>query len=404
MPLLKALYITYDGINDPLGKSQVLPYLKRLGKEGIEVFLLSFEKNMDANAFKIKELKKELNTFNIHWASLKFHKGHFPVKVWDLAAAFLVSTEIVCKNKIKIVHSRGHFLAFIPVFLKRIFFMRFIFDMRGLWVEEKVDSGVLPEKGLIYITAKFIEKKIMLSADEIIVLTHALKDKLNQSPYFKDRSGRITVIPACVDTKLFYPYNSAEKPDRLFKDKFVVSYFGSVGTYYNFLAVIDFYKALSLKFKNAHLLIMLNMLPGYVREELERNGIPSERYHLDSVSYEEVPKWLRASDVSLIFYNRRHSREGCSPTKFAEYLACGLPVVINSGIGDTDKIIKEYKLGVVIDDFGEESYMSAVDELSRLMEERASLSDRCRRAAKDLFSLDMGISKYLDIYKRLVFN
>jgi len=398
---LKVLYITYDGINDPLGKSQILPYLKRLGKGGIDIFLLSFEKSKDNNLFMAKDLKKELSAFNISWIPVKFHKGPFVAKLWDMILGIWYAARVIYKNRIKIVHARGHFPAFIPLFLKRVFPMRFIFDMRGLWVEEKVDAGMLPEKGLRYGITKWLEKMLFLSADEIIVLTQALKDRLDRYPYLKKRCISITVIPTCVDLELFHPANGFKKTDVVFKDRFVVSYFGSIGTYYNFLAVLDFYKALSARFKNAHLLVMSNTSPSFVRKIIERSGISSERYHLDSVPYEDVPRWLRASDVSLIFYNRRYSREGCSPTKFAEYLACGLPVVINSGIGDVDRIVKRHKLGVVIDDFNETSYSSAVSKLSNLIEEKTLLSERCRRTAEELFSLDKGVSMYFDVYNKL---
>ncbi|MEI2824421.1 MAG: hypothetical protein V9F02_13485 [Chitinophagaceae bacterium] len=40
----KILYISYDGMTDPLGQSQVLPYLCKLAAEGFEFTLLSFEK------------------------------------------------------------------------------------------------------------------------------------------------------------------------------------------------------------------------------------------------------------------------------------------------------------------------------------------------------------------------
>jgi len=404
MTPLKSLYITYDGINDPLGKSQILPYLKRLGKNGIEIFLLSFEKDKDNSALKTEDLKKELNAFNIHWIPVKFHKGPFIAKLWDIMLGIWHAAILICKNKIKIVHARGHFPAFIPLCLKIIFPIRFIFDMRGLWVEEKIDAGVLPKEGFKYRLAKWLEKRILISADEIVVLTEVLKDKMNRLPYLEKKTESITVIPTCVDLKLFYPANGLKKNDVLFKDKFVVSYFGSIGTYYNFPAMIDFYKTLASKVKNAYLLIMSNASPDIVKKIIEDNGVGPEKYYLDSVEYEEVPRWARASDVSLIFYNRTYSKEGCCPTKFAEYLASGVPVVINSGIGDVDKIVEKYRLGVVINEFNEESYSFAVEKLLKLIEEKKPLSERCHKAAKDLFSLDIGAAKYSHIYNRACCN
>ena len=38
------LYITFDGITDPLGRSQILPYLAGLSKMGHTIHILSQEK------------------------------------------------------------------------------------------------------------------------------------------------------------------------------------------------------------------------------------------------------------------------------------------------------------------------------------------------------------------------
>ncbi len=38
------LYTTYDGLTDPLGQSQILPYLQQLCREGYQFTILSFEK------------------------------------------------------------------------------------------------------------------------------------------------------------------------------------------------------------------------------------------------------------------------------------------------------------------------------------------------------------------------
>ena len=42
---MKAIYLTYDGLLDPLGQSQVLPYLLELSKSTKSTRVISFEKN-----------------------------------------------------------------------------------------------------------------------------------------------------------------------------------------------------------------------------------------------------------------------------------------------------------------------------------------------------------------------
>jgi len=398
MPLTKVLYISYDGIGDPLGRSQVLPYIKNLSQEGVEIYLVSFEKNIERK----NDLDKELSGLGIRWIPLRYHKGPIFAKIWDIAAGMSSAGTAIRKNRIRIVHSRGYVAGFIAMCLKKVFSLKFIFDMRGLWVDEMVDAGVLIRNGLRYKIAKWVEKALLLSADEIIALTHALEDRIKRSLYPRGGTLPITIVPTCVDLELFYPARRKDTADAPFKDRFVVSYFGSIGTYYNLSAVLDFYKILPLRFKNAYILIMANNSHASVKKMICEKGIGPDSYYLGFAAHEEVPGWLRNADVSIIFYNRKYSKEGCCPTKLGESLACGVPVIINDGVGDCSSIVRERNIGVVIKDFTEASYLKAIDEVKQLFKDRENLSKRCRIAAEELFSLDSGVEKYLAVYNKLV--
>ena len=75
----KILFISYDGMTDPLGQSQVIPYLQGLSRRGFEIFLLSCEKE---TAFRQNKalVDEMLNGYNIKWEPLKYTKTlpYFP--------------------------------------------------------------------------------------------------------------------------------------------------------------------------------------------------------------------------------------------------------------------------------------------------------------------------------------
>ena len=79
---------------------------------------------------------------------------------------------------------------------------------------------------------------------------------------------------------------------------------------------------------------------------IKTSGLDPEDYSADNLDFSDIPGALSGSDMSVMFYKRELSGAGCSPIKFAESLACGLPVVVNSGIGDTGEIIKKEGIGV----------------------------------------------------------
>jgi glycosyltransferase involved in cell wall biosynthesis len=79
-----------------------------------------------------------------------------------------------------------------------------------------------------------------------------------------------------------------------------------------------------------------------------------------------------------------------------------LPVVSNAGIGDLDAIIKNEKVGAIIEGFDEKSYSKALQEVEQLRQAEG-FSDHCRQTAKRLFDLEeVGGKKYRNIYRNLL--
>jgi glycosyltransferase involved in cell wall biosynthesis len=105
-----------------------------------------------------------------------------------------------------------------------------------------------------------------------------------------------------------------------------------------------------------------------------------------------------------MFIKPVYSKIASSPTKFAEALACGLPVVINSGIGDTGQILQENKVGVVIPDFTPACYLESVRELLSLIQEDKGLSARCRQTAQQYLSLEQGVESYREVYQEALYS
>jgi len=114
-----------------------------------------------------------------------------------------------------------------------------------------------------------------------------------------------------------------------------------------------------------------------------------------------MPYYIKLADVGIFFIKPCFSKRFSSPTKLAEYLACGLPLVINSGIGDTGEMVSDNRIGVVIKDFSEKQYLDKTRELLDLMKEGKVLSKRCRLTSEKYLSLDMGVERYHNVYKEL---
>src|SRR5665647_3716478 len=69
----RILFISYDGLTDPLGQSQVIPYLAGLTKYGYSFTILSCEKP-EKYALHKKYVDDLLKSYPIKWIPIPYHK------------------------------------------------------------------------------------------------------------------------------------------------------------------------------------------------------------------------------------------------------------------------------------------------------------------------------------------
>src|SRR5262245_59326114 len=70
----RALFISYNGMFEPLGQTQVIPYLTELAKRGLVVTLLSFEKPGSLTEESCQRLRERLRSLSIEWHWLRYHR------------------------------------------------------------------------------------------------------------------------------------------------------------------------------------------------------------------------------------------------------------------------------------------------------------------------------------------
>ena len=391
---------------DPLGQSQVIPYLKELSLLGVRFWLLSFER---AHAFeqsgieKSRALREELAGYGIEWHALRYHqKPSVPATAYDVAAGIRFASRLVRKHKIELIHARAHIPAVIALALKRRYGAKIIFDVRGLMTEEYLDANHWKAGSIAARLSKSMETRVLRSTDGLVTLTEALWKEMRRWEPLKRRSVVHQTIPCCVDFDK-YRFDSQERNSRRaelnLNDRFVLVYSGSVGGWYMTDEMASFFLALKRRMANAFFLWLINGSPEIVHHAMQQNGIASEDYSVKRVSSAEVPAFLSSADAGIAFYRPGISRLGTSPVKVSEYLACGLPVVINAGIGDSDQIIAENNLGALVHDFTEAEYARAADLVAHLGDDRTARK-RTREAARTLFDLiDPGVRRYARLYE-----
>jgi glycosyltransferase involved in cell wall biosynthesis len=406
----RVLYISYNGMLEPLGQSQVMPYLKELSKLGVKFWLMSFERSQAFTAAGLEEsrrLRDELATFDIEWHVLRYHqRPSLPATAYDVAAGIRYGSRLVKKNRIEMVHARAHIPAVIALALKRRCGVKFIFDVRGLMAEEYVDAEHWKANGVRARLTKSMEARVLRASDGIVTLTDALWSEMRSWPSLSEGAKTHLTIPCCVDMDKFRfdEKQRALRRDELgLSDRFVLIYSGSIGGWYMTDEMAAFFSALKQKKPDAFFLWVTQGPPEIVNAAMEKQGIGKDDYRVRKVRSGEMPGFLSAADAGIAFYRPGFSRLGTSPVKVSEYLACGLPVVINSGIGDTDRIIMDQQLGVLVKDFNQAAYADAVTSLIRLVAKSDDTRRQNRNEAERLFDLQrIGAASYAKLYAEVL--
>ncbi|MGH9879823.1 MAG: hypothetical protein ACRD6N_00205, partial [Pyrinomonadaceae bacterium] len=85
------------------------------------------------------------------------------------------------------------------------------------------------------------------------------------------------------------------------------------------------------------------------------------------------------------------------------YLACGLPLIINAGIGDSDTLVTRDGLGALVGEFSEAEYAGALDTIEQLASTPEATRNRARAVAEQLFNLETVASmRYARLYERVL--
>ena len=396
----KVLYITYNGLCQPLGQSQVIPYIVGLTKLGYKITVLSFEHQYEKNYEKdYQKVKAQLDSAGIGWIAMKYHKHpKFISSIYDIAHGIFKAFIFFLRQPFYVVHARGYLPAMLGLTLKKVLHTKLIFDMRGMMPDEKVDAEQWIRSDLSYKIMKRTEKKMLKNADAIVVLTEKIETYLKAFTYV---NAPLTVIPTCVDNKRFPPKDETQRDitrkELGISDKTVIVYSGSLGTWYMFEEMVEFFKTINGLNKNTFFLILNKNEHNYAIKMLEKHNISRTDYFLKSVNPEEVYKYLWASDVGMFFIKSGFAKQASSPTKLGEYLSCGLPVIANAGIGDVEEVLLDNEIGTVLYDFTEDTYNKAFQQATDLLKDR-DFTERSRKFITEYLSVETGVHKYSLIY------
>jgi glycosyltransferase involved in cell wall biosynthesis len=397
-------------MTEPLGRSQVLPYLRGLARAGVGLTLLSFEAAR-ASTETIEELRESLAQDGIEYRPLRRSPAHdLATKVRESSEALLRGLASALINRPRIVHARSY----LPAAAADVVAMvspgaKLLFDCRGMLGDEYVDNGQWTRDRLEFKLLKRFERRVFARAEGVVVLTKALESWLRKRDAFGSRT-HVEVIPCCVDAKRFFPDRATRdeaRADLGLNDRLALVYSGSLGSWYledemaRFAARLR--DATAADGRRVAVVVLSHSPSERFIARLRDQGFGSEDVIVRNVPPVAMPKLLRAGDVGMSFIQSCFSKKGSSPTKVAEYLASGLVVVLNGDIGDQSELAAASDACVVLGSYADEDLRSAAVRAATLSrdpyEVRAGRSSTVARSHFDLEAI--GIARYRRLYASL---
>jgi len=395
-----SLYICYQSLFAPLTRAQVIAYLEGAAKANNSIILLTYELRTPP-VQEAEKWRQELALVGIHWQWLRYHKWpSLPATLWDVLVGILVSWRLIRRHRISIVHARSHVPALMGLVLKRLTNIKLLFDLRGLMAEEYVDAGVWKPGGFLFRLTKSAERRIIRAADAIVVLTKQAKQFLLESYPAETHSKTITVIPCCVDFYRTWGDHSSEA-----KGVPRLVYVGKLGGWYLDREMLDFFGTASRIDPNLQFDIWTQSATTSIETIIEDCQL--DNVNIASVKPAHLPEKLQRATAAIAFIKPCISKRASSPTKIGEYLAAGLPVIANAGIGDLDELLQgngEGPVGVLVKDFTDDSYRIALDQLA-VLQQSPKIAERCQKVAREFLDLrTVGWPRYQQVYRDLVYH
>lgn len=389
------LYLTRNGLLEPLGQSQVFSYLRGLSQEH-RITLITYEKDDDwADTRRVAKLRAECDRLGIRWLPQRFRPQPKVIApaLSMVRMVWLVARE-VRRQHVRLIHARSYIPAAVALVVSRMTGVPFLFDMRALWPEELITAGRLRRGSMLHRAIVAAERACLRHADGVVSLTHAAAEHLRRV-YPEDLAGQmVAVIPTCADLDRFVP---ARPPSQR-----VIGCLGTVLSGWFRLDWLAAFLAVAAK-RDPELRFELTTRddPAQVRAAIGGDADLHYRLRIEPSPSERVHEALQGQMASVMFFSQGLGKLGSSPTRMGEILGCGLPVIANDGVGDVAQIIRERRVGVVVSDSSEVAMEAAWDELQQLLDD-PGLGARCRRAAEEVFSLEAGTAAYSALYAEVL--
>lgn len=334
-----------------------------------------------------------------------FFRKHADATSFPAVTALL--SDLIKKHHIDVIHAEALYCARLAAMVKEAMpNIAFSIDWHGVAPEEARMGGSHESR----VKAMEDAERLLLHACDLNVFV----SKVMETHYCKKydfKTLRHVTVPCCVSDERF-PVLHVEDATKMPADgALIFAYAGTMVDWQCGPEMIELFSALHRHDARCRFMLLVPKSDQpKVHEYAERSGLPQEAYNMTEVAHHEVPGRLRQSHVGVLIRKNDPVNVVSSPTKFGEYLAAGLPVLMTDCIGDFSQLVADQSVGFVIpseclnkqgmllDQKMLEGLIIFVEQARR---ERLPIGRKCQMLAKHLLLWENASRNWLDAYKGL---
>ena len=303
------------------------------------------------------------------------------------------------KPDVYIVTSPSIFVGISAIIVSKLKRVPFIFEVRDLWPESAVATGVLNNKFLLNILY-WLEYRLYKYSEKIVVLTPAFKENIEKR--FPEFIGKIEIITNGADFSIMGKEHQGEQlREKLgWSDKKVFTYLGAHGVANDLMQVVEAAKAFKDEKKVHFVLIGDGMQKKFLKEKAKEYELTNIEF-IDSVPKYEVVDYVNASDVCMAILKKTDTFKTVYPNKVFDYMSCKKPVFVTID-GITRDLIETSNCGLYAEPENLDEFKNIVDKfLSMSYDELQTFGENGYKYVKDKFDREKLAERYIELVKEV---
>jgi glycosyltransferase involved in cell wall biosynthesis len=329
-----------------IGNNRSLELASHLVNAGHEVTIVCGSGNF-SDRLPLFQLLKRYNFEGIKVIRLNVNYSHFNsfiTRIWHFFNFLILSiftSFLTRKTDIVYASSTPLTVGILGIWYKRIFGIRFIFEIVDLWPDVPIGMGIINNKWLIK-TLFALEKWIYSESSHIVCLSEGMQDLIIRKGI---KIEKISVSHNGTNCEVFKPNNSKTLSKQALgykEDDFIVLYAGTIGMANGIEQLIDIATIVSNP-KIHFLIIGDGNRKKEVQEYANSKNVMNLKF-INPVQKIEVKRYFDAADIGTVIFAPFTILETNSANKWYDYLASGLPVIINYE-GWQKHYLEEYNCG-----------------------------------------------------------